>query len=269
MLFRVISAVGAVFVLTGAAMAGEMTRGLTITGGQNALATLKLARAPASAADNETLTLVVSLEQVRDLRGYGMTLKYDSAGYEFLEAREPKGNLLQSGSGPSPLFLTSNRTPGELNVGAVKVDGRGASGEGTLVELVFKARGTAAAGDFKVSESVLVGVDGAVDLLSRVEIGDLDPSPGQYGLNQNMPNPFNPSTAIGFQLPEAGQVHLAIYNLLGQEVRVLVNERKAAGSFTVTWDGTDALGRRLASGVYLYRIQAGRFSETRRMLLLK
>ena len=114
-----------------------------------------------------------------------------------------------------------------------------------------------------------MGVDGAVDLLSLVEVGDLKPLPDQYRLNQNMPNPFNPSTAIGYQLPEAGQVRLAIYNLLGQEVRELVNERRDAGSFSATWDGTDALGRRVASGIYLYRIQAGSFTATRRMLLLK
>ena len=167
------------------------------------------------------------------------------------------------------LFLTSNRTPGELNIGAVTVDGRGATGEGALAELVFKASGTPSSADFQVSESVLVGVNGAVDLLARVEIGNLRPLPDQYDLNQNAPNPFNPATLIGYQLPEAGLVRLAIYNLLGQEVRVLVNETKGAGSFTATWDGADALGRRVASGVYLYRIHAGEFSASRRMLLLK
>ncbi len=129
--------------------------------------------------------------------------------------------------------------------------------------------GSPSAEDFRVSESVLVGVDGTVDMLSRVEIGNLNPRPDQYGLNQNMPNPFNPSTTIGYQLPEAGLVRIAIYNLLGQEVRVLVDERKETGSFTVTCDGTDALGRRVASGIYLYRIHAGDFAASRRMLLLK
>ena len=84
-----------------------------------------------------------------------------------------------------------------------------------------------------------------------------------------MPNPYNPATVIGYQLPEAGRVRLSIYNLLGQEVRVLVDERMEAGSFTATWDGSDALGRRVASGVYLYRIQAEGFSASKRMLLLK
>ena len=151
----------------------------------------------------------------------------------------------------------------------MKIDGQGATGEGKLVELVFRTSGPPSTSDFQVSESVLVGLDGAVDLLTHVEIGDLKPLPDRFSLGQNTPNPFNPSTVIGYQLPEAGLVRLAIYNLLGQEVRVLVNERMDAGSFTATWDGTDALGRRVASGIYLYRIQAGNFSASKRMLLLK
>ena len=259
----------AVFVLAGSALAGDITRGLTITGGENALAALKLERVDDRAAEEGTLTVRLSLSQAKNLKGYGLTLHYDPARYEFLEAREPDGNLLASGSDRKTLFLTSNRTPGELNIGAMRVDGRGATGKGSLVALVFKAGGKPSSSDFQVSESVLVGVDGAVDLLARVEIGNLLPVPDQYGLHRNAPNPFNPATLIGYQLPEAGLVRLAIYNLLGQEVRVLVNETKEAGSFTAAWDGTDALGRRVASGVYLYRINAGAFSATRRMLLLK
>ena len=114
-----------------------------------------------------------------------------------------------------------------------------------------------------------VGLDGGVDLLTRVEIGDLTPLPEKYGLNQNMPNPFNPSTMIGYRLLEGGHVRLVVYNLLGQEVRVLVDEKQDAGSLTAVWDGMDAAGRQVASGVYLYRMQAGEFKAVRRMLLLK
>ena len=266
---RVLSSICAALAFTGPVLAGEMTRGLSITGGRNAGAMLKLERVNDPGAESGVLKMLVSVAQTNDLKGYGFSLQYDPVKYEFVTASELEGNLLKSGSGQETLFLSSNRTPGQVDIGAVKIDGQGASGNGKLVELVFKASGTPSAPDFQVSESVLVGVDGAVDLLSRVEIGNLKPLPDQYRLDQNMPNPFNPSTAIGYQLPEAGQVRLAIYNLLGQEVRVLVNERRDAGSFSATWDGTDALGRRVASGIYLYRIQAGSFSATKRMLLLK
>lgn len=267
---RLILTVYAGLMLCGSAWANDlMTRGLTISGGQNAAAALRLERVNDPAAGDGVLAVRLSLAQANGLKGYGLTLHFDAGRYEFLEARELEGGLLGSPSERRTLFLTSDRTDGELNIGAVRVDGEGASGDGALVDLVFRASGTPAAGDFQVSESVLVGVDGAIDLLSRVEIGDLNPLPDQYALNRNTPNPFNPSTAIEYQLPEAGMVRLAIYNVVGQEVRTLVNERKEAGAFTVTWDGTDAMGRRVASGVYLYRIQAGDFSASRRMLLLK
>ncbi|MDE2997539.1 MAG: T9SS type A sorting domain-containing protein [Gemmatimonadota bacterium] len=266
---RVITSICAAFVLIGQAFAGEMTRGLTITGGRNAGASLKLERLNDPDAESGVLKLLVSVAQADDLKGYGFSLQYDPAKYEFVNAAELEENLLKSGSGQETLFLSSNRTPGQVDIGAVKIDGRGASGDGKLVELVFRTNGTPLSSDFQVSESVLVDMDGAVDMLHHAEIGDLKPLPDRFNLEQNMPNPFNPSTAIGYQLPEAGMVRLAIYNLIGQEVRVLVNERRNAGSFTVSWDGTDAMGRRVASGIYLYRIQAGSFSATKRMLLLK
>ena len=264
---RVFSSICTALVACGPALAGEMTRGLTVTGGRNAGATLKLERVNDPGADSGVLKMLVSVAQTNDLKGYGFSLRYDPVKYEFLSATELDGNLLKSGSGQETLFLSSNRTPGQVDIGAVKIDGRGASGGGKLVELEFRTSGTPQSSDFQVSESVLVGLDGAVDMLHHAEIGDLEPLPDRFGLEQNMPNPFNPSTAIGYQLPEAGMVRLAIYNLIGQEVRVLVNERRNAGSFTATWDGTDAVGRRVASGIYLYRIQAGSFSATKRMLL--
>ncbi|MDE3000994.1 MAG: T9SS type A sorting domain-containing protein [Gemmatimonadota bacterium] len=255
--------------MTGQAWPGDLTRGLTITGGGNALAKLKLERARDRIAGDGLLTLLVSLAQTRDLKGYGFSLEYDPAKYEFVEAREANGSLLKSGTGQETLFLASDRTPGRVDIGAVRVDGEGVSGNGTLVELVFQASETPAASDFQISESVLIGMDGSIDLLSHVEIGDLNPLPDRFELKQNMPNPFNPSTVIGYQLAEAGPVRLAIYSVLGQEVRVLVDERHEAGGFTATWDGTDDLGRRVASGIYLYRLEAGDFTAARRMLLLK
>ena len=269
MLKRIVVSICAVFATVAAAWAGEMTRGLTITGGRNAFANLTLERVHDPAAERGVLKIHVSLSQAKNLKGYGFSLQFDPAKYAFVEARELEGNLLKAVPGQQTLFLSSSRTPGQLEIGAVKVDGRGASGEGKLVELVFRTSGTPASADFQVSESVLVGLDGKLDMPARVEIGDLHPLPDRFVLDQNVPNPFNPATVIGYQLPEAGRVRLAIYNLLGQEVRVLVDERMEAGSFTATWDGADALGRRVASGVYLYRIQAGDFSASRRMLLLK
>ncbi len=266
---RIFSTICSAFVLTGPALAGEMTTGLDIGGGRNASAKLTLVRVNDPAADNETLKVRVSLLHVEDVKGYGFLLQYDTDRYDFLEARELADSFLKSGSGGKPVSMASNRTPGKLEIGAVKIDGQVAGGEGDLVDLVFRTSVTPSAEDFQITESVLVGLDGAVEPFTNVEIGDLRPLPDAHGLDRNAPNPFNPSTVIGFRLPEAGRVRLVVYNLLGQEVRVLVNEKMEAGYFTMTWDGTDELGRRVASGVYIYRMKAGAFSATRRMLLLK
>ncbi|MCI0596633.1 MAG: multicopper oxidase domain-containing protein [candidate division Zixibacteria bacterium] len=85
----------------------------------------------------------------------------------------------------------------------------------------------------------------------------------------NYPNPFNPETQISFRLPNAGKVDLRIFNLLGQEVRRLVSGEKTAGEHTVRWDGRDAAGELVASGIYFYRLETPGFKATKRMLFLK
>ncbi|NTW48628.1 MAG: T9SS type A sorting domain-containing protein [Chlorobiales bacterium] len=85
-----------------------------------------------------------------------------------------------------------------------------------------------------------------------------------YKLAQNYPNPFNPSTVIPFSLPKAERVELNVYDLLGRRVAVLLNERKSAGSYQVSFNAN-----RLASGIYFYRIRAGSFVETKKMVFLR
>jgi predicted extracellular nuclease/cytoskeletal protein CcmA (bactofilin family) len=90
-----------------------------------------------------------------------------------------------------------------------------------------------------------------------------------YELAQNYPNPFNPSTTIRFALPEASEVKLEIYNLLGQKVRILVDAHLEAGYHNRQWDATNDFGQKVSSGVYVYRIHAGSFVQTKRMILMK
>ncbi len=89
-------------------------------------------------------------------------------------------------------------------------------------------------------------------------------TPTRYSLLQNYPNPFNPSTAINYQLPTNSLVVLKVYDVLGREIRTLVNERQSAGSHSVTFNATT-----LSSGVYLYRLDAGTYHNTKKLLLLK
>ncbi len=88
-------------------------------------------------------------------------------------------------------------------------------------------------------------------------------------LDQNVPNPFNPTTTIGYAVAHDGHVRLTIYDVSGREVRVLVNERQHADRYRVVWDGRNDAGQRAASGVYFYQFVAGKFTQTKKMVLLQ
>jgi hypothetical protein len=93
--------------------------------------------------------------------------------------------------------------------------------------------------------------------------------PTEYQLSQNYPNPFNPSTQISYDLPVASSVSIKIYDVLGQVVATVTRADQAAGTHVVTWNGRDDAGNQVASGVYFYRLNAGSFTSTRKMVLLK
>ena len=93
--------------------------------------------------------------------------------------------------------------------------------------------------------------------------------PVHFALEQNYPNPFNAATSLRYQLPEAVQVRLMVYDMLGRPVRQLVGGWQAAGYYRVVWDGRDERGREVASGVYLSRLEADAFVQVRRLVLLR
>ncbi|GAI13865.1 unnamed protein product, partial [marine sediment metagenome] len=93
--------------------------------------------------------------------------------------------------------------------------------------------------------------------------------PKTYGLLQNYPNPMNTTTKIPYQLPRTEKVCLKVYNVAGQLVKTLVNEIKKPGYYTTYWDGEDENGRKSAGAVYFYRIQAGNYTSTKKMILLR
>jgi hypothetical protein len=119
------------------------------------------------------------------------------------------------------------------------------------------------------------GNDGIIDDTLHIEnqVTDVDNQgllliPDEYRLEQNYPNPFNNSTIIKYSIPQEGLVSLKIYNAIGEEVATLVNEIKRTGNYIATFDAESG-GRRIPSGIYLYRLQAGDFIETKKMVLLK
>jgi len=103
---------------------------------------------------------------------------------------------------------------------------------------------------------------GFLELITDVE--DKEQFPTEFSLEQNYPNPFNPSTTISFSIPKEDFVSLKVFNSLGEEIAELVNETKPAGNYSFTFDANG-----LSSGIYLYKISAGNFVETKKMILIK
>ena len=100
-------------------------------------------------------------------------------------------------------------------------------------------------------------------------VADREQKPLQFALNNNYPNPFNPVTTIEYSLPNTEKVELNVYNVIGEKVAELVNSEQSAGEYSIRWDGTDQMGRKVSTGVYIYQIRAGNYSATQKMILVK
>lgn len=137
-----------------------------------------------------------------------------------------------------------------------------------------------------IAESHLSGERGGSDmrliaaLINGRQYGDFvlavqdnSPIPSRMELSQNYPNPLPAAlpraTAIAFQLPNSGHIELKVFNILGAEIKTLIKGFYPAGPGMIVWDGADELGRPVAAGVYFYRLQAGAFAETRKMLIVR
>jgi len=107
-----------------------------------------------------------------------------------------------------------------------------------------------------------IDFDGSYNYSTEVEVEVT--APKKFSLEQNYPNPFNPVTNIDYQIPVKGFVTLKIFNILGEEVVELVNEEMSAGNYEVKFDGS-----RLPSGVYIYHLTAGNFSDSKKLILVK
>ena len=96
-----------------------------------------------------------------------------------------------------------------------------------------------------------------------------DALPNKYALHQIHPNPFNPVTTLRYSLPQDQMVTITIYDMMGRTVRNLINRQETAGYKSIEWDSANDVGVSVSAGLYLYRIQAGDFVQTRKMVLLK
>ena len=141
---------------------------------------------------------------------------------------------------------------------------------GTLLKVLFRAKDEDMSDDVSLTvTSYEVDANRVAGIEHEVLCKTDDILPVTYDLLQNYPNPFNPQTVISYSLPEPSDITLIIYNISGKRVVTLEQSQKSAGYHSVTWDGRDSYGRLVSGGVYLCRFQAGTYSQTIRMLLMK
>ena len=211
----------------------------------------------------ESFVMAVSLTDVNALQGYEMVLRYDAAALQFVEARRPSDGLLAR-AGQTPLFLAQQTGPGEVILADAIVDEGRASGSGMIAEVVFR-QVAGAEGAVEVEAARLFDGAGGVDLIWAT--GRF--APPVAALEQNFPNPFNPDTQIAYRIPEETAVRLSVYDVTGQLVQRLVDGVQGPGQYRVVWDARDVAGREVASGIYLYRLEAGSAQMARKMLLVR
>ena len=158
---------------------------------------------------------------------------------------------------------------GILKVGILDLTGENliSAGEGALARLNITGSDLSS---LEIKKAIMVNENATpfeVNILPKEEKQTY--APKEFELSQNIPNPFNPETQISYSLPEAAKVRLTVYNVLGRKVKKIVDEYQTAGSKTVHWDGKDESGSEVASGIYFYRLDAGRYIETKKMVLMK
>ncbi|MDE2887038.1 MAG: 5'-nucleotidase C-terminal domain-containing protein [Gemmatimonadota bacterium] len=183
---------------------------------------------------------------------------------------EARVEFSRSVSGRSSVYLWRGTTDAE---GRATIEIRPESRRS--ISGYYAVRAVDIAGD-KISKWGSVPINGGREITLLLPVGgvarvedDSSLAPETLALYPNTPNPFNPSTRIVYRIPEPGQVDLTIYNVLGQQVRVLVRDHQGRGRYEILWDGRDGFGRTVSSGVYFYRLAHPGGALTNRMLLVK
>jgi len=208
----------------------------------------------------ELLSVSIFVDNRMDICGMDLRIDYNTADFTLTDISPCKSSTL----------LVKN--PEQARLSAINLEGL-ANETGEIVTLHFEMnQPNVSDTDLKLSSVDLFDQNGnTID--TRIDLTHPDPVviPSRYGLNQNFPNPFNPSTTITFDLPESGDVHLAVYNITGQIISSIIQENREAGTHSVTWRGRDNMGQQVSSGVYFYKIvfNHGQWSAVKKMLFVK
>ena len=227
---------------------------------------------------NGTVTFDVHVENESDIAGYQFDLLSDglltitsadasglsgTAGFMLSSSASTVIAFSLSGStipgGSSGILCTITATYDVANAGQIVAlydEEEGAGGN----RLLFSGAGGTQLDAMFYDRDWTVG-SGALDINSQLI--------NKFELSDNYPNPFNPSTNISFSLASYGEVTIVVFDALGREVNELVSDVYTPGSYNVVWNGTDFNGKEMSSGMYFYRLNAGEFTQTKKMLFMK
>jgi len=234
-----------------------------LTAGVNGEARIDLFKNAILPRVGEEVVVDVSLSDFAEVKGYGFTVKFEGEALEFVKA-VAENSKLGEGDFARPQVLSQSE--GTVALGAF---GRSVSEDAVQLSLVFRTKAEIEQSLIEVTAGAVRDGNYAVNQIATLGAVSVETRPEAFALLNAYPNPFNPETTIKYHLPEAGQVRVEIRNMVGQVVRILVDQQQTAGRYALQWDARDASGQALASGIYLYRIQAGSFHNVKKMLLLK
>ena len=232
--------------------------------GLNADARMYLDARTAMPSVGEDFVLDVRVADFVAVKGYGLQVQYDASQLEFVQALtdQPLGGSELA----APQVLSD-----EAGVLALVAHGDLVSDGEVGLSLVFRAKTEIEDTVIEITDSQTYDSEFGFNRLALPAPVQLQTRPEAFALANNYPNPFNPATTIKYALPQAADVELTVYNVVGQAVRTLVAEHQSAGRYVVEWDATNDSGHSLSSGMYFYHLQAGggEFHEVKKMLLLK
>ena len=231
--------------------------------GLNADARMYLDARTALPVVGEDFVLDVRLADFAAIKGYGLQVQYEADKLEFVQVLtdQPLGGSELA----APQVLSDKE--GVLAVAAL---GDVVSEGEVALSLVFRPTTEIENTVIEITDNQTYDSAFGLNRLALPVPVQLQTRPAVFALASNYPNPFNPATTIKYSLPQAADVELIVYNVLGQPVRTLIAEHQSAGRYAVEWDATNNNGHSLSTGMYFYRLAAGgEFLETKKMLLLK
>ena len=231
--------------------------------GLNADARMYLDARTAMPIVGEDFVLDVRVADFAAIKGYGLQVQYEADKLEFVEV------LTDQPLGGSEL-ATPQVLADQAGVLTVAAYGDLVSDGEVPLSLVFRAITEIENTVVEITDNQTYDSEFGFNRLALPAPVQLQTRPEVFALANNYPNPFNPATTIKYALPQAADVELTVYNVVGQPVRTLVAEHQSAGRYVVEWDATNDSGHSLSSGMYFYRLEAGgEFLKVKKMLLLK